>query len=149
MPCNSDYYEEPGPTAKQKATQETAKNLCFVLERLGKYIPVSYSCVARNAFDTSAPLDGLVVKLCTEIRAMSDETREKIVYDAHDRDSRALADWWETHKAADEARLKKEAQAAEEEKRQRLLTFFVGLSEKSLSDIITLVESSSLSLEKV
>ena len=105
MPCRSDYME---PNKKERILQETAGLYSYALEESGERVPDPVRRAARNQYCT----DDFVAHLCQLITSMDVDTRHRIVYNAHNKKSRQLADWWETHQAADLAR---QAQEAEEQ----------------------------------
>ena len=106
MPCNSEYMN---PNAKEKALQETAKLLVFVLGELNEAVPQHVRAAAENPY---CSVD-FVPMLCDRIRGMTCEQMTAIVYDGRNRMSRQLADWWEAHDQADRVRTAEEAYPAE------------------------------------
>lgn len=107
MPCRSDYLEATG---KENGLRRAAKLAVFVATNLG--VPLSAS-IAENADKYYAEDKGQVQWLCGKITKMTDEQRERIIYNAHDATSRDLANWWEEHQAADKARIEREEAAAQ------------------------------------
>lgn len=105
MPCRSDYME---PNKKERLLQETAILLGYVLEETGQPVPRSVHAAAKDIYCKT----DLVPDLCAAIKSMDEETFRRVVYNPYSKESRQLADWWETHEAADRARL-----AQEEEER--------------------------------
>ena len=101
MPCRSDYME---PTQRERLLQETAQLYGYVLVETGERVPER---VANAANDTYCRQD-FVSHLCAAITAMDVDTRHRVVYNAHDRTARRLADWWEEHQAADRMRIARE-----------------------------------------
>lgn len=121
MPCTSDY---PEPTAQNRRFQETARLALYVDKRLNKSaVPSKASASAKKlppvfkdknekdlavltAQDEFAHVD-FVPRLCLTLRnvkAFDEALFDRIVYNAKDPDSRALADWWEEHERADKER---------------------------------------------
>lgn len=109
MPCNSDYLN---PNKREREMQRAAKLLVYVHQQTGKTPP---PFAVKEAANIYASDERNVVDLCGFLRAMSDEDRERLVYNAKDKTARDLADWWEVHQAADAAR---EAGKAVEEQRK-------------------------------
>mgnify|MGYP003333131810 CR=1 FL=1 len=107
MPCRSDYMD---PTHKEIELQRTAQLLRFVYVKLE--LPVSEK-LNKAAGDTWCK-DDFVPELCRTIRGLNEAQLNYIVYNARDKISRSLADWWEEHEAADRAREAKERKEAEE-----------------------------------
>jgi hypothetical protein len=109
MGCNSDYLE---PTYREAELQRAAGLLVFVTKSLGNK-PEDW--MKNEAGNLYASDDRSVTELCAVLKAMSKEDLERIVYDAKNKTARDLADWWETHQAADTAREAKEKAAAKAE----------------------------------
>ena len=95
MPCNCDHME---PNAAERHRREAAQHLVYLFERLGKKIDPSIKAAADDLYGTGG--DECVAALC-EILGGHMEEVEAIVYDAKDRRSRRLADWWEDHQEED------------------------------------------------
>ena len=112
MPCNCDHME---PTARERHQREAATHLVYIFGRLGQPIPAD---IARCAADIyGGQTDEWVKFLCTMLKEMTDEQRDRIVYDAKDKRARSLADWYEEHLEVD--RQREAAEAAEKEAKQR------------------------------
>jgi hypothetical protein len=111
MPCNSDYMEQDG---LEKHIQTTARLVKFVKNKLGLIITKE-----ENELDTSYPnrskADFITERLCSLIKGMDAEERENIVWDAKNKTSRQLADWWDEHLAADRKRIYAEQEKLREE----------------------------------
>lgn len=104
MGCRSDYLE---PNGRERALQEAAQFLLFVRRAVPAAGPVT-DLLVRASKDIYCR-DDYVPELCTAIKGLSEEDLDRIVYNARDPVSRKLADWWETHQAADRAREAREA----------------------------------------
>lgn len=109
MPCNSDYLN---PNQREREMQRAAKLLVYVHQQTGKTPP---AFAVKEAANIYARDERSVVDLCRFLRAMNDDDRERLVYNAKDKLARELADWWEAHQAADAAR---EAGKSVEEQRK-------------------------------
>lgn len=87
MPCavsqgEKDYYE--------------ARSLLeYVCEKTGQKMPELFDA---NGF---SPEGEPTQQLCAMLRRMDPAVRENLVYVAHDRMARRLADWWEEHQEKD------------------------------------------------
>lgn len=101
MPCRSDYME---PTQKERLLRETAQLYAYALTEAGERVPDRVTRAANNTYCT----DDFVSHLCEFITRMDADTRHRIVYNAHEKQSRQLADWWERHQEADRQRLARE-----------------------------------------
>lgn len=106
MPCH-----DPSPTPEQQHTRHTFELLSHVKTKLG--LPHDKRAVGKAAGGygplslTKDDADYATAELCRVLRAVKagDPTGfEKLVYDARDKTSRQLADWWEEHEAFDKAR---------------------------------------------
>lgn len=99
MPCNCDHME---PTARERHQREAATHLVYIYGRMGQPVPAE---IARCAADIyGGQTDEWVKFLCTMFKEMNQEQIDRIVYDAKDKRSRALADWYEEHQEVDRQR---------------------------------------------
>lgn len=115
MPCNSEYLN---PTAREREIKRAATLIVFALEGLGKKVPHDIKRRASDIYGADSIRfrkdDSVINLLCKTVTNMSDADRERIVYNAHDKTSRDLAEWWETHQEADRKRIAREEAAAAE-----------------------------------
>lgn len=105
MPCH-----DPEPTPDQQHTRLTFELLSHVKTKLGMKHD---RCAIGKSEGGYGPLsltkddaDYVTAELCRVLRAVraGDPTGfEKLVYDARDKTSRKLADWWESHQEFDES----------------------------------------------
>lgn len=109
MPCTSDY---PAPTPKEIELQRTAKLLIYVLEKTGRKADALMKKTAEDCYAN----EDYVPKLCAMLKKMPEKVRDKLVYDARNKTSRELADWWEEHQAADLRQRREEQEQKEREK---------------------------------
>jgi hypothetical protein len=107
MPCNSDYLE---PSRRERELQRAAKLIIYVSSRLNRKVE---SWVIKEAKDCYASDDRSVPLLCELLGRLTEKQKNMIVYDARNKQSRDLADWWEEHQEADRLRLKKEEEDKE------------------------------------
>jgi len=101
-------YDEPEPTERERMLETTATLLLEVNKRLGIISPNPIS-----------PTIKLVPQLCATLRKLQKNNPEgfdALVYNARDKFSRKLADWWEVHEAADAKRMVEEKAQAERDK---------------------------------
>lgn len=101
MPCRSDYME---PTQRERLLRETAQLYAYVLVETGERVPERVTQAANDAYCRT----DYVSHLCEQLTQMDVDTRHRVVYNAHDKTARRLADWWEEHQAADRQRLARE-----------------------------------------
>jgi glucuronate isomerase len=131
MPCNSDYMN---PTGKEVAIKRTATLLVYALTALGQKVPTDIKRRADNLYgadsatynsdrtDKARPTrndDSVVALLCKTVKGMSDDERERVIYNAHDATARDLASWVEEHERADRERLARENAAKERDAARR------------------------------
>jgi len=106
MPCRSDYMD---PTHYEESIAETSRLLCFVLKKL-KLKPSADEIKFSNACNYPDKVfgDKVTARLCKILSAFNKKQTTEIIYNAKDKDSRKLADWWEEHQIADKKREAKE-----------------------------------------
>lgn len=129
MPCQSDYLD---PTRKQQELKQTARLCAFLLKKLGLVVDDN---LAEAAADDYCAAD-YVSLLCKLLKGLSkDKSKiERIVYNAHSKKSRELANWWERHQHADRVRKKEERQYARTLRlRKQALAKLTPAERKSLS----------------
>lgn len=105
MGCRSDYMEA---NAQEVNSKETAQHLVYVLTKLKKKVPEDITKAANDYYGNPGMLNEMVVQLCELLTNLDDKTRDVIVYDGKDKQSRQLADWWDEHQAADKQRIAQE-----------------------------------------
>ncbi len=110
MPCKSDYLE---PTTREKELQRAAKLLIYIQEKLGMRSEKWLKEQAKNIY---AGNDLAVTQLCALLKKLDPKKRDAIVYNAHDKMARDLANWWEEHQKADTERIAEEKHEQEQEK---------------------------------
>src|SRR5579864_6920406 len=114
MPCNSDYL---APDSFEQECQRMAKLIIYVASFYKGILPQWIKECAENSY--GAPngeqhgdkrLAPYLCQLLTNLK--NDKNRQglynQIVYNAHNKTSRDLADWWDEHQRADEERIKSE-----------------------------------------
>lgn len=102
MPCKSDYMN---PSQWEVEGQRVAGHLRYALQRLGKEVPEDVEAVADDLYgEHGERLDEHTRLLCSLLNSIGEDGRERVIYNAHDRRSRALANWWEDHQEADQKR---------------------------------------------
>lgn len=124
MPCNSDHLE---PTARESYNQATAALFLHVLEKTnwmasntikGLAAARKLKAEAQKTADHIYASSDYTAPLCGLLRALKAEqinTFNATVYDAKNRTSRQLADWWEDHCQQDDRRYDKAAAPAVQE----------------------------------
>lgn len=107
MPCRCDYLE---PSRRESEIQRAAQLLLYVYENLGRVPEPWMLAESRNAY---ASEERCLTELCSVLSSMNRQEMEGIVYNAHDKTARDLANWWEEHRVADKLRLKHELEELE------------------------------------
>ena len=113
MPCNSDYLAASGQELESK---RVAGFLVYVLDKIGAQIPEWVIKAKNDYYGNIRRLDEMTSLLCANLRKCSQEEIETIVYNAKNKESRHLADWWERHQEWDARRVKEE-----EETRKKII----------------------------
>lgn len=98
MACNSEH---PAQTGKESELQKVAQFYRFVLQKLNIPSPKALEASANSADCTNDYTEAL----CYALEELNEQQMERIVYDGRNKQSRALADWWEAHLKADKERL--------------------------------------------
>ena len=103
MPCNSDYLN---PNQEELNKVLTSRLICFVDKKLGIKTDSSIVKASKHTYGEGVTLNVIVPSLCAKIKSFTKAQKEEILYDAKNKTSRELADWWEEHQKADKIRLK-------------------------------------------
>lgn len=99
MPCRSDYMEKTG---EEIYRIKVANLIIFVNKQLGLETDGDIERASKDYYGNGVTTDRVVSALCNLVRnVMTDEQRDKIIYDAHNENSRQLASWWEKHQEED------------------------------------------------
>jgi superfamily II DNA/RNA helicase len=124
MPCRSDYMEH---TDREVESARVASLLCFVLPLVGKEVTeeMKDSC---GYYGNLKKIDEYTKLLCSTIRSMNEQQINEIVYNAHNRSSRELANWWEEHQEHDKIRAEKITEKQKQKKHAELIKKFKNLS---------------------
>jgi len=97
-------------TAYYAAVEESKKLAKFIIRieaNLGNHPHTSI--LAAAATGDPDKIEILSVVLCDAIRELDEDQLNSIVYNGRDRESRALADWWDEHRANDLAHEEEDA----------------------------------------
>jgi len=113
MPCNGDYL---APTERETASQQFCWHLCYLLGALKREIPDWARKGADEYYGDPARVNDATVLLCETIRGLTEDEKERLLYDGRNPQARSLADFWERHEAADKRR-QQEAQVRDERER--------------------------------
>lgn len=108
MGCRNDYLEA---NESEVESNKAAKLLIYVYESIDKTekITAEIKKASTAYYGDSENLEKWVIELCSVLRNMSEDKKNKIIYDGRNPKARDLADWWDRHQKADLAREEKEA----------------------------------------
>lgn len=101
MPCNTDHME---PTVAERQTREGAAILVYVLESLGKDVIPEIRSAASDIYGRGAHPSNIVGMLCTLIKNMTEEEKDRILFNGRNAMARRAADWWDEHQREDAKR---------------------------------------------
>ena len=132
MPCKSDYLD---PNQTEIDRKEVSELIVYIDKKLGLKTPAKIIKASTDAYGRDVDLDEIVASLCSKISSLDKKQTEEIVYNAKNKTSRRLADWWEEHQEADKKRLKKELKEAKENKDRDTLIAKLTTYEKRLLGI--------------
>ena len=107
MPCRSDYLD---PSDYEKSISETVSSLIYLTNELGQTNTKEMAEAYKKSYFSKEEGDKWVAMLCAKIRTLSPEQLESIVFNAHSKKARKLADWWEDHEKADNKRINAKAE---------------------------------------
>lgn len=99
MPCY-----EPQQTTSDIQAERTAKAIIILDKMMGIETPSKITKIVDAYSFHGSQCNYLTSTLCSKIRALTEEEFEKYIYNARNRDSRFLADWWEEHDKFDKER---------------------------------------------
>ncbi len=126
MGCDSSYMQQ---TSWEKEVSDLATFLVHV-HKENKHLPRISPEIKENAgkyYADSTKLDEYTALLCGTLRSLSEQDLEKTVYNAKNKTSRDLANWWEKHQEEDD-RKEKEEQFEQERKLKKVIDDFKELS---------------------
>ena len=92
MPCY-----EPEQSSTDKQAERTAKAIIILDKMMGMETPQEITRIVGAYSFHGNQCNFLTSHLCGKIRKLSEEEVEKYIYNARNKDSRFLADWWEEH----------------------------------------------------
>ena len=92
MPCRS-----PEQNDRDRLAERCAKLIISFDAIIGVDTPQDIKLVVGIYSFHGDKLNKLTAHLCAKLRALTECERERIIYNAKSKESRALADWWEEH----------------------------------------------------
>jgi hypothetical protein len=103
MGCDSSYLQA---NAQEMESRLVALHLVYVFTALKqlKSITPEIKAAAKDYYGNIKNLNQDTALLCSTLKGLSKADTDKIVYDARNARSRALASWWEDHQAHDRQR---------------------------------------------
>lgn len=113
MPCQSDYMAASG---HELESQRVCGLITCLWDKMGKDVPEWIVKAAGDYYGNVSRLDEATRILCETFRGLTTPQTEQFVYNAHDKESRKLADWWERHQEWDVRR-----KAEEEASRRKIM----------------------------
>lgn len=121
MPCDSEYLN----ANESEIEHQHAANLLIYIASFSKGVVAPW--IVGESKNQYANDKRLIPLLCAELTKLKARPGafDRIVYNAKDKTSRDLADWWERHKEADREREKREKEKRANKK----------LAEKALSKL--------------
>lgn len=111
--------------------------LIYLYGRIQKEVPGWVKKAAEDYYGNVNRLDESTRMLCECLRSLTENEVEKYVYDAHNKEARKLAGWWERHQEWDARRV-----AEENETRKKIM-----LKERALKKL-TIDEMEALGLQQ-
>lgn len=136
MPCRCDYLE---PSEREIESKRVAELLLF-LENSSKdfvsgFDKKTLKSISSDPYGGLKYLDKMVAALCSICSSMTEEQRNKYIYDGRIKECRDIADWWEKHQEADRKRLieerrKAKAKADKEKEKDQVKKILRGLSKE-------------------
>ena len=114
MPCKSDYLEATGIELE---SIRVCKLIIYLYTCIDRKIPQWVLTASKSNYGNVNRLNEATKDLCCCCRGLNPKQVEAFIYNAHSKEGRKLAGWWERHQEWDERRIKEE----EEENKQKQL----------------------------
>jgi hypothetical protein len=127
MPCQSDYLEASG---QELESSRVCSLIRYLYKRIQKETPKWITKAANDYYGNVNRLDEATKILCENLRKLTESEMEKFVYDAHNKEARKLASWWERHQEWDKRRV-----AEENEIRRKIMLKDRALKKLTVSEI--------------
>jgi hypothetical protein len=105
------------PNRSEQDSKEASEHLVYINSIKSIDLPDWIKEAAQDFYGNSHRLNDIVVLLCKTVSEMTEDELTNIVYNGRVRQSRNLANWWETHQRADKRRIEKE----EKDKKRKAL----------------------------
>lgn len=136
MGCDSSYMI---PRADETESQSVAQHLVYVFAALKqpKNITPELKAAADSCYGRVTHLNQDTALLCSTLKGLSKADTDKIVYNARNASSRALASWWEGHQAHDRQRDKSVRDKKKEDEAKSRAREFSKLSVAKQKAILT------------
>lgn len=107
MPCNSDYL---APSGQELESKRVCKMILYLYGKIKKPIDDWIKKATEDYYGNVNRLDEATKLLCECCRSLTKEEVEEYIYDAHSKDARELASWWERHQEWDKRRVFEETE---------------------------------------
>jgi len=105
MPCNSSHLE---PRFKETESRKIATFIAYIHEQTRDKTPDNILAASESVYGNESLLDSMTTELCALCKSID----PSIIYNAHNRTARKLANWWEDHQEVDQI---KEREANEQD----------------------------------
>ncbi len=105
MPCQSDYMNASG---EELESIRVCKLLCYLKKCTGIKIKKWVRKASLDYYGNTERLDEATKLLCYHLRQLTEKEIEKYIYNAHSKEARKLASWWERHQEWDARRVKED-----------------------------------------
>jgi hypothetical protein len=105
MPCSGEHLK---PTAYERESQHMCQNIIYLSGVL--QLPVVHWAIdgAESIYGTQVKRDHVYAALCSLCKRAGDD----VIYNGRIQDARHVANWWDAHKAADEAKERRQEESA-------------------------------------
>lgn len=107
-PCDGSYMN---PTHIEANRKKVSELIVFVDSQLKIDTPADIKNAAKDYYGEGVDLDTVTEMLCSKLSKLTKKQQDEIIYNGRNKSSRALANWWEEHLAADKARIEEELKA--------------------------------------
>ncbi len=102
MPCQSDYL---APSGRELESIRVFKLIIYLYGEINKEVPTWVYYAVNTHYGNVERLDEGTKLLCECCRSLTKSEVSNFVYNAHKKNARKLADWWERHQEWDERRI--------------------------------------------
>ena len=137
MPCRCDYLEA---NQREIESKRVATLLAFVLPQFGMPVPKDVTEASKNYYGDLQRVDSHTEQLCTILDEMTDEQKNKIVYDGRNANSRMLADWYDVHEQHDRIRKSEQEKKVKQAQHNALFSRLGTFSDAEIKAVLQKLE---------